>query len=228
MSVTQVIRFLLFMKFYFQYFTQSKSQKSPKSFEKKIFIFEKKGVRNWRNMQFGISSVFPTRSFICWPLPAAARTGWSLRTDEGRDDLWCKLWAVFNVFPLGIVRTSPCSRVFEGRAGKGCTGARQSSPGHWPGQSIPAGEAECDPSAVPALHFHGLWVAADQPDSLSQKMPMLNRHKFQIILVSVKLSNNEYKSPVLSLALLLLRDVYDIPVMCYSSALVWALFLLKF
>lgn len=44
-----------------------------------------------------------------------------------------------------------------------------------------------------------------------------NRHKFQIILLSVKLSNNEYKSPVLSLALLLLRDVYDIPVMCYSS-----------
>ena len=79
------------------------------------------------------------------------------------------------------------------------------------------GEAGCDPSAVPVVHSLVLQVAADQLDSLSQNIPMLNRHKFQIVLVSVKLSNNEYKSPVLSLALLLLRDVYDIPVMCYSS-----------
>lgn len=79
------------------------------------------------------------------------------------------------------------------------------------------GEAGCDPSADMGVRFPVLWVAADQLGSLSQQTPMLNRHKFPIVLVSVKLSNNEYKSPVLPIVLLLLRDVYDISVMCYSS-----------
>lgn len=73
--------------------------------------------------------------------------------------------------------------------------------GHQAGQSFGQthmGEAGSNPSTVPVTHFLVLLAAADQLESLSQKTPMLNRHKFQIILVSVKLLNNEYKSPVLS------------------------------